>query len=178
MIKKIEEKKTHKFSASKLPMTSVFINKKTFEETIEMTKSELKSCDNNLMALERCLAYGRERADEDNDLDILFDEIEYITPFKKQFNLLKRMYKLFYVIQISILHKKLQGLLEKIEEMRPLFYQLDEMMMENCKIENDVVVALFRFREEDYIVYSTKFKVINAMLDDCKCVVENGFEFV
>lgn len=151
------------------------VNKKVMEEYVEMTKKEIKQCDNNLEGAENCLKYARKCADEDNDLDILFDEIDYILPFKKQFTLLKKMYKMFYVIEISILHKKLEGLLEKIEEIRQLFYDLDEIMSNNLKINNDGVVGKFIFNEEDYIIYSKKFKTINEILDDFKDYVKDGY---
>ena len=151
------------------------VNKKVMEEYVEMTKKEIKECENNLQGIENCLKYARECADEDNDLDILFDEIDYILPFKKQFTLLKQMFKMFYVIEICILHKKLEGLLEKIEEIRPIFYKLDEIMTNNLKIDNDGVVGKFIFQESNYITYSNNFKDINDILDDFKDYVKDGY---
>ena len=151
------------------------VNKKVMETYIEMTKTEIKYCDSNLEGVEGCLEYARKCADEDNDLDILFDEIDYILPFKKQFTLLKKMYKMFYVIEICILHKKTEGLLEKIEEIRPLFYELDEIMTNVLKINNDGVVGKFIFNEEDYIINSKKLKTINEILDDFKDYVKDGY---
>lgn len=154
------------------------VNKKVMEEYIEMTKTEIKYCDSNLEGVQGCLEYARERSDEDNDLDILFDEIDYTLPFIKQFTLLKKMFKMFYVIEICILHKKTEGLLEKIEEIRPLFYELDEMMTNVLKINNDGVVGKITFNEDVYIKYSQKFKSINDILDDFKNYVKDGYTII
>lgn len=154
------------------------VNKKVMETYIEMTKTEIKYCDSNLEGIEGCLEYARKCADKDNDLDILFDEIDYILPFKKQFTLLKQMYKMFYVIEICILHKKIEGILEKIEEIRPLFYELDEMMTNVLKINNDGVVGKITFNEDAYIKHSQKFKTINELLDDFKNYVKDGYTII
>lgn len=152
--------------------------KKNFEKNIEVVKNRIKNCDCNLMRFEKCLENAREIADKENDMDILFDEIDHVIRFKKQYNLLKKMSKAFYFIQISLLHKKLDGLLEKIEEMYPMLYELDEMMMENCKIENDKPVSLIDFKESNYIVYSRQFKTYYSLLDNFKEMLKNGYKFI
>lgn len=146
------------------------IPKNEILEGIEITKSNMKTCKENLKDYEKDLQIARELSETKKDLDILFDYLDENLPFKDFWNIQIDIYKKYYFILISMLHKKTDGLLQKIDEIRPLFHEFDEKMTRLLKQNH------LWFIEQNYIDYSLSSKFCILNLDNFVECINGGYE--
>lgn len=162
-----------------LPLLKEFYNKlanniipkKEILDSVETTKYNMKNGKERLEYCESKIQIAREKSETENDMDILFDCIDSILPYKEFWIIVNKFSKLYYIILISILHKKIDGLLQTIDELRSLIYELDEKMSRLLKIDHEL------FNEQDYIFYSSSSKTVYKILDGFVECINDGYDF-
>lgn len=140
------------------------IDREVFNHNLEITKNSVKMNEEIIKVYEKKIVEAR----KNNDIDVLFDAIEKYMPYKQLYSKLLKFYKCFYIIQISFLHKLLNGFDEKIKEIRPMFYELDDTMMKLINLNGS-------FDENMYLKFADSSKHMNEMLNNYEKCVKEGY---